>query len=92
MCVHASSSTDEQVSKAFPNALFVRKVAEREIFLGIRQGECQLAVATASAWSYYWEHHLDANGDCDLEWIRRTFRHYPAGAATYSDSGSLSHH
>lgn len=87
LCTYASTQADVAVSQAFPQANIVRKELIEQVYEGVSSGECAVAITTVSSWNYF-ERVSTTNGNCDLEWIGRTFQFVPAGFATVADSGT----
>jgi hypothetical protein len=87
-CSYESSYSEEAVQNTYPEAQFIRKTTENDIFLGVQNGECAFALTTVSEWD---EAQLDrtVNGNCQLEWMGRAFEFIEGSFATLSDSGTL---
>ena len=50
MCVYTKSATQESITDAYPNALFVEKDNDMEALLSLKKGECDYAVLGLSSW------------------------------------------
>jgi len=88
ICVYGNTQAAEALKRVHPNARVIPKVKEEEIFEGVLQGDCVVALTTVSSWEF-WERDANINGECNLEWIGRKFRNVAAGFATRADSGTL---
>jgi hypothetical protein len=88
ICVVDTTIADESLTRAFPAAKSVRKLVEKDIYAGVRSGECEIALTSFSSWQEF-SRDSGVNGDCQMSWIGRVFRDGEAGFATISDSGSL---
>jgi hypothetical protein len=88
ICVIDTSIADESLTRAFPAANIVRKLVEKDMYVAVRSGECEIALTTFSSWQEF-SRDSSVNGDCQMSWIGRVFREGEAGFATISDSGSL---
>jgi hypothetical protein len=88
ICVVDTTIADESLTRAFPAAKIIRKLVEKDIYVAVRSGECEIALDTFSSWQEF-SRDSSVNGDCQMSWIGRVFREGEAGFATISDSGSL---
>lgn len=88
LCVWDSTAQDQIVSSVFPSGKYVRKVTNKEVYEGVRNGDCAFAITTVGDWEIN-EGNSSINGDCKLTWVGRVFRFAQAGFATKSDSGTL---
>lgn len=88
MCVVRSTSPDNALSKAWPEAKIVRTQTELEMFERVRNGTCEVLFTSISGWKEYKEDKT-VNGDCQLTWIGRHFVDGEGGFAVKSDSGTL---
>jgi hypothetical protein len=88
ICVLDTSIADESLTREFPTAKIVRKLVEKDIYVGVRLEECEIALTSFSSWQEF-SRDSSVNGDCQMTWIGRVFRDGEAGFATISDSGSL---
>lgn len=88
MCVFAGTMPDISVSEAHPGAKLVRKDIEDDVFLGVADGECDLAITSVGSWDRYRGRSL-VNANCNLAWVGRIFRFSEGGFATRGDSGTL---
>ena len=86
LCVYKDTAADDLVSQEFPYANLVRKETEEEIYKGVVEGDCAIALTPDSSWEF-WQRKQETNPECALEWIGRTFKQRPAGFATLHDSG-----
>lgn len=84
ICVFKGTQADEALESAYSNANLIRKDSDDKIFEGVLQGDCTVAVTTVSSWGF-WERDASINENCNLEWIRRTFRNVLVGFATKAD-------
>jgi hypothetical protein len=88
-CVLPGASSQVLVQQRYPSARFVDQFeSEDEVYLGVRKGECDLALSSVGTWNRY-RGRSDVNGECSLGWIGRVFRFLSGGFATLSDSGTL---
>mmetsp|Transcript_26314 Transcript_26314/g.47734 ORF Transcript_26314/g.47734 Transcript_26314/m.47734 type:complete len:590 (-) Transcript_26314:78-1847(-) len=88
ICVVRSTITEQALKNAYPGARAVEVESETELFSGLREGICKIALTTRASWDEY-QSNRDVNGDCQLAWIGRTFLPAEGGFATQSDSGVL---
>lgn len=53
VCVQASSNQDEILTEMYPGINLVRKRFEGEIFEGVKNGECRIAVTPVNTFEVY---------------------------------------
>eukprot|EP00978_Attheya_sp_CCMP212_P001917 scaffold3990_cov54-Attheya_sp.AAC.5 len=88
LCVYGGTQTDEAFTSSYPRYTnVIRKELESDVFLGVLNDECVVAVTTDYAWQYY-ERQGDINSGCKMEQIGRTFMFVSAGFATILDAGT----
>ena len=88
LCVWNTTTVDKAVASTYVHAKLVRKNSARATFEGVLQGECTIALTTASFWDE-WKRDATLNGDCALEHVGQVFQHKVGGFATRADSGTL---
>lgn len=88
ICVWGTSAQTTHIEKTYPKAELIRKKNEREMYHGVNDGECALAVSTADSFAQH-EKEREVNPDCNLQIVGRVIRFSSAGFATKSDSGTF---
>merc|ERR1712008_94051 len=62
--------------------------AETEVFKGVLQGECTVAVTAARTWDTT-KRDASINGICSLEWVGTAYENRQSGFAANADSSVL---
>ncbi|KAL7566316.1 hypothetical protein ACA910_013639 [Epithemia clementina (nom. ined.)] len=88
VCVQRGVEMDEFLTRKYPNAFFVRKSTEGDVFWAVFHGECQVAFVPQSSFDLY-RRRSEINEDCSLAWHGRVERIVPSGIATIVDNGVL---
>jgi hypothetical protein len=88
MCVLKGATQQTVVAESHPGAKFVEVDAETDMFLGVKNGICDLALTSVGSWNRNRGKSL-VNSDCSLTWVGRVYRFLNGGFATLSDSGTL---
>lgn len=87
VCIQASSNHDEIISEMYPGINLVRKRFEGDVFMGVKNGECRIAVVPVNTYEVYVRTNT-INKDCSLKSDKRVITILNAGIATAFDSGS----
>ena len=87
ICVHGTSNQDELLTESYADILLVRKQTEREVFQGLIDGDCRIAVAPVNAFELYVRSPI--NSDCSIKSDKRVIEILSGGLATAIDSGTL---
>merc|ERR1719232_631485 len=56
-----------RLEKEYPNAILVLKNTELEVYTGLRENECDIALTQVDAFNNY-KFDIKYNPDCNLEW------------------------
>ena len=87
ICVHGNSNQDELLTETYSDILLVRKPTERQVFEGLINGDCRVAVAPVNAYELYVRSPI--NKDCSIKSEKRVIEILSGGLATAIDSGTL---
>ena len=92
ICGHGATPTAQQLKFDYPNAYVIEKAAENaadsDVYQGVIDGECKVALTTYSVWRFY-EQDETVNKNCQLEWVGRKYKNREASFATTVDAGTL---
>ena len=87
VCVQASSNQDELLVEMHPGIKLVRKRFEGEVFEGVKNGECRIAVTPVNTYEVYVRTNT-VNKDCSLKSDKSVITILGAGIATAIDTGT----
>lgn len=88
ICLQASVALDEYITNQYPSAVLVRKKLESDVFQGLVQGKCVVAVVPKYSYETYLR-NSEINSDCGLTWQGRVEKFVPSGLASRVDTGNL---
>ena len=88
ICLQASVALDQYITNQYPSAILVRKESEADVYRGLLQGECVVAVVPKSSHEIYLK-NSEINSDCGLTWQGRVEKFVPSGLANRVDAGNL---
>ena len=88
VCIHGSSSQDELITEMYSDVQLVRKRFERDVFEGLKNGDCRVAIAPVNSYEIY-VRSSTMNADCSIQSEKRVIEIISAGLATAVDSGTL---
>jgi flagellar basal body-associated protein FliL len=88
ICLQASVALDQYITNQYPSAVLVRNYSESDVFEGLVQGECRVAVVPKYSYETYLK-NSEINSDCGLTWQGRVEKFVPSGLASRVDTGNL---
>ena len=88
ICIWEGTGAEEFARATYPQGLFVGKDSEEESLLGVKSGDCDLALLSVQSWEML-ESDRSINGDCNLAWVGRVIKFNDAGLALKHDAGVL---
>lgn len=87
ICIQGGVSQDQFVVDKHPSAVLIRKENGREVFMGLKNGDCSVALAPLSEYESF-RRNREINGDCRLSSTGRVEKYVPSGLATAVDTGT----
>jgi hypothetical protein len=88
ICLQARVALDQYITDQHPSAILVRKESESDVFQGLVQGDCVVAVVPKCSYETY-VRNSEINSDCGLTWQGRVEQYVPSGLASRVDTGNL---
>jgi hypothetical protein len=88
ICLQARVALDQYITDQHPSAILVRKESESDVFQGLVQGDCVVAVVPKYSYDTY-VRNSEINSDCGLTWQGRVEKYVPSGLASRVDTGFL---